>query len=466
MDDVNQQDERIVVVHTNDVHSHFENWPRIRRELDRYRTENRTNGQSTLLLLDIGDAMDRVHPLSEATNGQANVALMNQVHYDAVTIGNNEGLGNSKEELNHLYDQANFDVILGNLFDSETGELPKWAISHKVVTTDKGTRIMLLGLTAPYALTYPLVGWQPVAVEEALRDLLTEFEGGYDVLILLSHLGLDVDRNIAANHPEFDLIVGAHTHHLLMNGEQVNQTMLAAAGKYGQYIGHVELAVANHQVVATKAQVTKTETLAEAPEDRAEILGYEQRGEELLDAQLVASLPTALNGSWEAPSPLMTVGLASLEDMAGTDAAILNGGLFLTDLPRGLVTRKDIHELLPHAMHVMKVTLTGADLYRLIREMEKNRQFLMRFPIKGMGFRGQLFGTICYAGIEYDQATQAVTWQGKPLVDNKKYTVAMPDHYLFIPFFPTIEIAGQTEILYGKLLRTVFGDYLAKQYPI
>ncbi|WP_369403981.1 hypothetical protein [Secundilactobacillus silagei] len=61
--------------------------------------------------------MDRAHPLTEATNGQSNVTLMNQIHYDGVTIGNNEGLGNSKKQLNHLYDQANFDVILGNLLN-------------------------------------------------------------------------------------------------------------------------------------------------------------------------------------------------------------------------------------------------------------------------------------------------------------------------------------------------------------
>lgn len=61
--------------------------------------------------------MDRWHPLSEATNGQENILLMNEVGYDAATIGNNEGVGNSKEELNHLYDHAEFDIILDNLFD-------------------------------------------------------------------------------------------------------------------------------------------------------------------------------------------------------------------------------------------------------------------------------------------------------------------------------------------------------------
>lgn len=80
------------------------------------------SSNSSVLTFDLGDAMDRVHPLSEATDGQANVELLNQIGYDAVTIGNNEGLGNTKEQLERLYQHANFDVVLGNLLDQK-----KWS---------------------------------------------------------------------------------------------------------------------------------------------------------------------------------------------------------------------------------------------------------------------------------------------------------------------------------------------------
>ncbi len=32
--------EKIVILHTNDLHSHLENWPRIRRFLDQRKREN------------------------------------------------------------------------------------------------------------------------------------------------------------------------------------------------------------------------------------------------------------------------------------------------------------------------------------------------------------------------------------------------------------------------------------------
>ena len=92
--------EKIILLHTNDLHSHLENWPKLRRFLLNRKQEETANKR--IITVDLGDFVDRWHPLTEATNGQANVQLMNQIHYDAATIGNNEGVGNSKAELNQL----------------------------------------------------------------------------------------------------------------------------------------------------------------------------------------------------------------------------------------------------------------------------------------------------------------------------------------------------------------------------
>ncbi len=122
--------EKIVLLHTNDLHSHLENWPKIRRFIEQKSVKTKKENTTTITV-DLGDFVDRWHPLSEATDGQANVELMNNVGYDAVTIGNNEGVGNAKDQLNHLYDQANFDILLDNLFDKHLLQPPKWAKSTR-----------------------------------------------------------------------------------------------------------------------------------------------------------------------------------------------------------------------------------------------------------------------------------------------------------------------------------------------
>lgn len=81
--------EKLVILHTNDLHSHFENWPKIRRFMLGTRAAEQAE-EASVLAFDDGDAMDRSVPLTEATDGQINIQLLNEIGYDAVTIGNNE----------------------------------------------------------------------------------------------------------------------------------------------------------------------------------------------------------------------------------------------------------------------------------------------------------------------------------------------------------------------------------------
>lgn len=43
--------------------------------------------------------------------------------------------------------------------------------------------------------------------------------------------------------PAIDVILGSHTHHLFREGHVVNDVQIAAAGKYGQYVGEVHLTI-------------------------------------------------------------------------------------------------------------------------------------------------------------------------------------------------------------------------------
>ena len=454
--------EKIQIVHTNDLHSHFENFPRI----ERFIKESRKNSSADeFYLFDIGDAMDRAHPLSEATNGQANIEWMNPLHYDGATIGNNEGLGNSHEHLEHLYDHANFPVILNNLFEKNPSRLADFAQPCKIIKTKKGTTIGVLGLTAPYILTYPLLDWDIRLIQEMLPKSL-EMVKDCDVIILLSHLGVSMDRLIAKKHPEIDVIIGSHTHHLFPRGEMDNGVLLAAAGKYGQHIGNINLDIDdNKKVVDKEAYTTKTESLPEETEDAAWIKSQFVKGEKLLDQKQVANLPETLSSDYQAKSSVMQQALDAVQDFAQTDVAVLSSGLFMTDLPKGIITDKNLHDCMPHAIHVMKTTMTGDNVWRLVMEMEKNRLFLRNHMQKGMGFRGKIFGELVYRGITIDKKRN-VYINSKELDKNREYTLALLDHYLFVPYFPSIEIVGDNEIMYPKFLRGVIGDYLSKKYPI
>ena len=132
--------------------------------------------------------MDRFHPISEAFKGKANVALMNDVGYDVVTLGNNEGITLSHDDLSHLYDDANFQVVCANL-KSLTTNSPNWLEPTVKIETDQGIKIGVIGLTAPFNAFYHLLDWHVDYAFETLDQHIENLKESTDIIILLSHLG-------------------------------------------------------------------------------------------------------------------------------------------------------------------------------------------------------------------------------------------------------------------------------------
>ncbi len=133
---------RITLFHSNDVHSCFDYWSQIVSYIKRNRDENS-------LYLELGDHTDRSNPLTEATVGKGNIDLLNEAKVDYATIGNNEGITFAKNQLEELYDQANFPVLLANLFHLD-GSRPSWAKPSIIHTMANGLKVGMIGLTAPF----------------------------------------------------------------------------------------------------------------------------------------------------------------------------------------------------------------------------------------------------------------------------------------------------------------------------
>ena len=102
----------------------------------------------------------------------------------------------------------------------------------------------------------------------------------------------------------------------------------------------------------------------------------------------------------------------------------------------------------------------------MIDEMESQREELMTKEITGMGFRGRIFGELCYRGFEVDPVTTRVTVDGRELSDEEDITFVTVDHFRYITYFPTIENEGRSRLLFPYFLRDVFGLLLEDKFPI
>ncbi len=445
--------EVIHIYHTNDLHSHFENWPRI-YELLRERKKWHKEAGEAVYLFDIGDHLDLSHPYTEATKGRINTQLLNEEHYDAVTIGNNEGITLSYEGLDHLYDEAKFDVIVANLY-KHNGERPDWAIPLQIFKTAKGTKIGVIGITAYFEKLYELLGWKLTDPIEELSKQLEKVRGKVDIIVLLSHLGINDDEMIAANYPEIDVILGAHTHHIFHQGKIINNNLQGAAGKYGYYLGHIELKVnASKKIIDKKAILYETSKLPIANKEEAIVENYYQQG------KLALSEKAAMIDEYLSREALAEMLCEKLISWCQSDCAIVNEGLILDGLQAGDITLFDLLSICPHPINPCNVTLTGAELKEIILEMRSDKWETM--PVKGLGFRGTLMGKMIAAGITHEIIGEREQYyiNAKEIQADQNYVVTVPDMFTFGNFFPAIYRATKKDYFLPEFMRNILADTL------
>ncbi|MBC2316281.1 bifunctional metallophosphatase/5'-nucleotidase [Listeria booriae] len=450
--------ERLTIWHTNDIHSHLDKWPRIFTFLREKRLAAKDD-----LFFDIGDFIDRVHPFTEGSMGQGNVDLLNALPFDAVTIGNNEGAALGHEELEHLYDRADFPVVCCNIYeDKAQTELAKFAKSSIYITkADK--KIAVIGATACFTEYYEALGW---GIEEPIRAIKREVAKiSADVIILLSHLGLPTDEKIAAEIPEIDLILGGHTHHLLEEGKVVNNTLLAAAGRWGEYVGEVTVEFDENtgHITAKQARVYKTEDLPTPPNEADQVEAFLAQGKAELSQKVVA-LPHQLEHNWFKRSAVSDLFHEAACEWTKADTFLTNAGIYMTDLPRGVVTAYDIHQLLPHPLNFIVLSMTGIELDVLIREIAQKEAELRDIPLRGFGFRGEIFGAILTSRMSFDADNDIALWDEKAINPEKIYRIATHDTFVYAPFFPIIKRVTQKEVYTPELLRDVMTWKLKEKY--
>ncbi|WP_175990452.1 bifunctional UDP-sugar hydrolase/5'-nucleotidase [Bacillus sp. Marseille-Q1617] len=428
--------EIIHIYHTNDLHSHFEHWSRIRDFLQKRKAWHGNEGED-VFLFDIGDHVDRWHPYTEATLGKGNVGLLNEAGYDAVTIGNNEGITLDYGDLNTLYQKAEFQVIVGNLLNREK-KIPDWLKTHHIYETNSGLKVAVLGLTAHFFPFYRALGWNITPPLEELKKQVEQVKSEADIVVLLSHLGIRDDELIAESFPEIDVILGAHTHHILHEGKEINGVMLGAAGKFGNYVGHVMIEVdpAAKNILSKKAQLYAHDDLPHSDREEEEKLKWYKEGESMLGTE-VANLSQPLTAEWFKESPLPQLLSDALREWCKADCSFLNAGLLIEGLNEGPVTKQDLHRILPHPINPCLIELSGAELKEIIKQTH-NEEW-PHLQLKGLGFRGKIMGEFVYTDIAFEEDTQSMFIKGEAIHPQKTYKLAIPDMFTFGHFFPDLQ---------------------------
>ena len=218
---------KLTVVHTNDMHSHFDPFPdtdaeypgrgglvRLASLVAKCRAEN-----PNLLLLDAGD-MFQGTPYFNYFKGDLMLKVMSRMGYDAGTIGNHE-FDNGLGDILSAIKCANFPLISSNYDFSDTilaGHVKSHLIlkkgSVKIGIYGLGIELNGLVIKQNYGAARYL---NPLETSLKMEHFLKK-EHSCDLVICLSHLGLSYqnnkisDQTLAPQTKFTDLIIGGHTH--------------------------------------------------------------------------------------------------------------------------------------------------------------------------------------------------------------------------------------------------------------
>lgn len=185
---------------------------------------------------------------------------MNMMGFDAMAVGNHEFdltpavLLGSLQNVFPLPSDA-FPLLGANINAQAVPDLDAY-LSDYTTKTIGTLKVGIFGLLTPETniLSQPA----PVIIEDDVTEImniagvnaytLRNFEG-CDVVILLSHLGVEFDMAVASMVPGIDVIIGGHDHYnysepIPVTNPNSGTTWIVQAGSNYQYIGKLKIEVA------------------------------------------------------------------------------------------------------------------------------------------------------------------------------------------------------------------------------
>lgn len=359
---VNAQPKEVHILSVNDMHAAIDRFPKFTMVVDSLRSEH-----PDLLLLAAGDNRTG-NPVNDKHEvpSKPMVEFMNLVGFDYSAIGNHEfdgGVDNFRSVIN----SSDCRYLCANMQAPDSLNLD---VRPLAVTERNGVRIGILGLLqinsySGYPDAHPKV-FGPIKFESAPKaaNKYAWIDSQCDVLILLTHNGIEDDIALAKHYPEPDLIVGGHSHSLLEPCVIENGVMITQAERWLKYATHIILSVENGRVINRKAELID---VANYPKEDPKALAMLEEFNSVPTLSRVLTQSLSDLGSKEELGCLMA---DAMRNECGVDIAIQNsGGVRYDSKPKGNFTVNDVYKLDPFENEVYEYELSGDEVAEFLKEI-------------------------------------------------------------------------------------------------
>ena len=374
---------KTVIVHSNDVHGAIAGYANMAALAAEYESQG-----AKVIVADAGDFSQGKVEVS-SNKGLNAVKMMDAAGYDVATLGNHEfdyGYAQLKENLK----EATFSTICCNILD-ENG---KPAFEGSKVFDIDGLKVGFIGVNTPESQTKAnpalikgltwLAGADMVKAVQAEADKLKA--DGTDVIVVLSHLGVDSESkpncstDLWAGLKGVDFIIDGHSHTVMEKGD--NNEPIQSTGTAFDNIGVIVIdnatkKIEKNMLVKVTEDSAKDEAVAKAAQDITDAINAEYgtvfaKSEVELNGDRSYNTKTDLYGNRDGETNLgnlITDSMVwSVKKTGGVTVdeknivAVTNGGGIRAAIKAGDVTKKDVNTVLPFGNTIAVVYVTGAEL--------------------------------------------------------------------------------------------------------
>lgn len=360
---------------------------------------------ANVITLDAGDQFQG-SLMYTTYKGKAEAEFMAAIGFDAMAVGNHE-FDDGPLTLAEFIARVPFPVISGNLDATGEPQLAEGLRNHVVLEVG-GARIGIVSALATDTVDTSSPGPNVVFADEieALRADVASLEAdGVDKIIALTHVGLNLDKQIAAQVPGVDAVVGGHSHTYLNSDDpdaagpypvMEGAVPVVQAGAYSRWMGHLVLTFddAGTVISATGGPVELNAEIAPDPVIAARVA--ELAGPiEGLKAEIVGATVDLVDGDRAscragecAMGNLVTDAMLARVRSQGVTIALTNGGGLRASIAPGDVTMGDVLTVLPFQNTLSTFTATGAQIIDALENGVSQVEDLKgRFPqVSGLRF--------------------------------------------------------------------------------